>query len=72
MQSFDNEMQFFESILIFEDSNDGLQGQRIKIQIETHMKGCHVQNILLLVSLLTLSISLGSSKDKKQNIQVSV
>ena len=30
------------------------------------------QNILLLVSLLTLSISLGSSKDKKQNIQVSV
>lgn len=43
MQSFDNEMQFFESILIFEDSNDGLQGQRIKIQIETHMKGCHVQ-----------------------------
>lgn len=69
MQSFDNEMQFFESILIFKDSNDGLQGQRIKMQVETHVKGCHLQRspkcFTAGLSADSLSISLGSSKDKK-------
>lgn len=76
MWSFDNEMEFFKSTLIFKDSNDGLQGQRKKIQIEKRVKGHHLQRnpryFTAGFPADSLSISIFSSKDKKWNVWVSV